>query len=540
VTDTRQSTSADSASAIPAASDNHSFNPALWLGILGLAFLFVLLRWNNFDAPLTRDEGEYAYAARLLLSGSAPYEHCFLQKPPMIAYSYALAGLLAPDLFWFPRILAGVFAALATVLLGYIARREFGPGVALPAMWLMTPMILLPELNQFIANTEMFMLLPLMATAAVYVHSRRCNGGTAHWLAAGVFAALTVCYKYTAFPLLAFVFVAWSFEEWRGGKSPRALAGHWLAALSGGTVVAAIVLAPFLLRDGGKRLWECTVVFNRYYAASPYFGMAGLWLMLGQFWRFWWILFLAPCFLVFKPERRVWFWAVLFLMAWLLTLGSHFGHYYIPIMPFWALLVAVALRGFAGWVAIKATQTRHWLRPVLAAIVVLAVCAPDAGWLIRTREQFAADSLGPWKTFLVSPLVAARLAQLTTARDFVYVAGSEPQILCYARRFSSTRFVTAHPLLIPTPLAKGCQAEAIHDLQHRPPAAIVLVRAGLNWTPQPGAPDDFVGFLKKLLVKNYDIVGGCLSDGAQARWREPLGREDTARCVMILFKRKAP
>src|SRR5271170_1901103 len=116
------------------------FSPALWLGVLGLAFLFVLLRWNNFDAPLTRDEGEYAYAARLLLSGSVPYEHSFLQKPPMVAYSYALAGLLAPDVFWLPRILADVFAALATVLLGYIALREFGPGVAMPAMWLMTPM----------------------------------------------------------------------------------------------------------------------------------------------------------------------------------------------------------------------------------------------------------------------------------------------------------------------------------------------------------------------------------------------------------------
>jgi len=517
-----------------------SFNPALWLGVLGLAFLFVLLRWNNFDAPLIRDEGEYAYAAQLLISGSAPYEHSFLQKPPMIAYSYALAGLLAPDVFWFPRILAGVFAALATVLLGDIARREFGPGVAMPAMWLMTPMILLPELDQFIANTEMFMLLPLMATAAVYVHSRHCNGGAAHWLAAGVFAALTVCYKYTAIPLLAFVFAVWSFEEWRGGKSPRAIAGHWLAALSGGTVAAGSVLAPFLLRDGGKRLWECTVVFNRFYAASAGFGLAGLWLMLGEFWRFWWILFLALCLLVFKLERRVWFWAMLFLGAWLVTAGSYYGHYYIVIMPFWALLAAVALRGFAGWVATKVLQPLNWLRLVFTGIVVLAVCAPDAGWLIRSREQFALDRLGPWKTFLESPLVAARLTQLTAAWDLVYVAGSEPQILSYAHRFSPTRFDIAYPLTVPTPLAKGYQTEAIHDLQQRPPAAIVLVRSSSSWMIQPGNPTDFVDFLKKLLAGNYDIVGGCLSDGSQVRWREPLGKEDMARCTMILFKRKVP
>jgi hypothetical protein len=516
------------------------FNPALWLGLLGLAFLFVLLRWNNFNAPLTRDEGEYAYAARLLLGGSAPYEHSFLQKPPMVAYSYALAGILAPDVFWFPRILAGVFAALATVLLGDIARREFGPGVALPAMWLMTPMILLPELDQFIANTEMFMLLPLLAAAAVYVRSRHGNGGAAHWLAAGILASITICYKYTAFPLLAFVFAVWSFEEWRGGKSPRSIAGHWLVALSGGTVAAAIVLAPFLLRDGGKRLWECTVVFNRFYAVSAGFGMAGLWLMLGEFWRFWWILFLAPCLLVIKLERRVWFWAMLFLGAWMVTAGSRYGHYYIAVMPFWALLAAVALRDFAGWVAAKVSQSLHWLRLALAGVVVLGVCAPDAGWLIRTPQQFAVDRLGPWKTFLESPMVAARLAQITAPGDLVYVAGSEPQILCYAHRFSSTRFDIAYPLMVPTPLARSYQAEAIHDLQQRPPAAIVFVRSPSSWMIQHGNPTDFVDFLKKLLARNYEIVGGCLSNDGQIQWQEPLAKKDMPHCAMILFKRKVP
>ena len=517
-----------------------SSKPALWLGILGLALLFVLLRWNNFNAPLTRDEGEYAYAAQLLMSGSVPYEQSFLQKPPMIAYSYALAGLLAPDVFWSPRILANVFAALATVLLGYAARREFGPGVAMPAMWLMTPMVLLPELNQFIANTEMFMILPLMATVAVYVRSRHSKGGAAHWLAAGTLASITICYKYTAFPLLAFIFAAWSFEEWRGGKGLRAIAGYWMAALSGGIFAAAIVLAPFLLRDGGKRLWECTVVFNRYYAASPFFGMSGMWMMLRGFWSFWWILCLVPCLLIFNLERRVWFWAALFILAWLDTLGSRFGHYYIVIMPFWAVLVAVALRGFAGWAAGKVSPSWNRLGLVLTGFVVLAVLAPDARWLTLSREQFAVDSLGHWKAFLESPLIAARLKQLTTAQDFVYVAGSDPEILCYARRFSSTRFEISYPLMIPSPLVKSYQAEVIHDLQQRPPAAIVLVRTGLYWSPQPGVPADLPAFVKKLLVEHYDMVGGCVSDGKRVRWQEPLGREDMAQTTMMLFKRTVP
>src|SRR5437588_1954736 len=107
---------------------------ACWAG-LGICFLFVALRWSRYDAPLIRDEGEYAYAAQLLHHGLAPYQHAFLQKPPMIIYTYALAQFLAPHLFWFPHLLAYLSAAGATALLGLIARRQFGPGVAWPAMW---------------------------------------------------------------------------------------------------------------------------------------------------------------------------------------------------------------------------------------------------------------------------------------------------------------------------------------------------------------------------------------------------------------------
>ena len=42
------------------------------LGLVGLLVLFAALRWNSYDAPLIRDEGEYAYAARMLLTGKCP------------------------------------------------------------------------------------------------------------------------------------------------------------------------------------------------------------------------------------------------------------------------------------------------------------------------------------------------------------------------------------------------------------------------------------------------------------------------------------
>ena len=57
----------------------------MWLGALGVCALLVALRWNSLDAPLVRDEGEYAYSAQLLKAGRFPYEHAFLPKPPIWA-----------------------------------------------------------------------------------------------------------------------------------------------------------------------------------------------------------------------------------------------------------------------------------------------------------------------------------------------------------------------------------------------------------------------------------------------------------------------
>ena len=64
------------------------------------------IRVRLWNMPLERDEGEYAYAGWLLLHGGIPYEQAFIQKPPMVFYSYLLADRLLPQVSWSPRLLA--------------------------------------------------------------------------------------------------------------------------------------------------------------------------------------------------------------------------------------------------------------------------------------------------------------------------------------------------------------------------------------------------------------------------------------------------
>lgn len=507
----------------------------LWLGIFGLAALFLLLRWNNFNAPLIRDEGEYAYAAQRLVQGEMPYENSFVQKPPMVIYSYLLADLLAPQVFWSSRLLAGVFMALATVLLGFIARREFGKGFALPAMWLMTPMVLLPGVDQFTANTEMFLLLPMLGFFAVYCQGRRQGHPPKYWFAAGLLATTTLLYKYTALPLVLLVFAVWSVERWRTTKNVKSFAQCWGAALLGGSLAAAAELGMFLLHDGGATLWDCTVTFNRHYVASDNFSWYGITLKLKSFWASWWILFLLGGAAFLKPLPRLWFWAAAFVCAVVATGASYYGQYYLLLMPFWALLAVTGIHALAELISRKSTLSLRQIRFGLTALALVLVLLPDLPWLTLSRETFAAGKFANRSVFVESAIVSRRVAELSSPSDYVWVAASEPQILYYARRKSPTRHITVYELVIRSPMLPQYQAETIRAVQEHPPKLIVWSRSWLQEEPQPS---DVLRFLDKTLAEDYQRVGGYVLEGKDSRWVEPLSDDESKAASVILFTRK--
>jgi hypothetical protein len=507
-----------------------------WFGVLGIAVLFVALRWNNYDAPLTRDEGGFGYCARLLVQGLMPYEHAFEQKPPMVIYSYALSNLFLPQFFWSARLLAYLCVALATALLGVIARLEFGKGYALPAMWLMTPMVLLPGLDQFWASVEMFMLFPLLATVAIYCHSRQHGYEPKHWFWAAFFAVTTLLYKYTALPVLGFVFAVWFVEMFQKAADKKVIWRCFAFACAGAVAAAAIEIGWFVVHDGGKQFWECTVLFNRAYVASGIFGPIRLVAQFRTFWENWWALFLVPWAALLLKNRRVWFWLGMFVCAIAATGMSGYGQYYVVLMPFWALLGAVGVRALALRFEERA-KSLTWVGVLLAAVVVFLTIRPDIPWSSCTREQFAEVKLGRYP-FIESQFMAVRVAQLSSPDEFVFVAGSEPQILCYAGRFSPTRFVTAYPLMVPGPLARQYQQEVIRDLLKRPPALIVFVTNGTSWTRRDNTPADFFNFMSDFLKQNYKLNGGCVSDGQNRRWSELHTSQEFTNASLILYTRK--
>jgi hypothetical protein len=239
---------------------------------IGVFLLVLVLRGNSILTPFERDEGEYAYSARLLLNGGLPYTETFLQKPPLIVYTYALGQLFDPHGVASPRILAIIFILGTIYLVGYIAHKEFGWVAGISSMWIVTPMLSFPYLAALAANTETFMLLPLTATVALFVTSKseRHRVHRLHMLA-GFFATTAILYKPIAIFPLAFLFILWSVRIQSKESSVKALMQVVLFWSIGCIISLVTFLGYFLIRGAGPALWESTVVFNRYYAS--FFGL---------------------------------------------------------------------------------------------------------------------------------------------------------------------------------------------------------------------------------------------------------------------------
>jgi hypothetical protein len=159
-------------------------------------------------------------------------------------------------------------------------------------------------------------------------------------------------------------------------------------------------------------------------------------------------------------------------------------------------------------------------------------------WLRCSPEKFAREQM-KGQPFQEAKLAAGHIARSTSPDDFVFVAGSEPEILCYAQRFSPSRFITTYPLMIPTPLAGGYQQETMLNLLTRPPKVIVFVQADSSWLRQPDTPPAFLNFLYSFLAKNYELTGGYVENAeGNDYWTNHLNASDFNAPSLLLYRRR--
>ena len=446
--------------------------------LLAIAFFFFVffLRWNSFTTPFERDEGEYAYGAWIITQGVFPYKDTFLQKPPLIIYTYLLGEIIAPGTLWFPRLLAVIFTVATAWFLAKIAQEKISRQAFWPVMFLYPLLAWSPINSGLAANTEIFMLLPL----SVLLWKKNA-------FLSGTMAALALLYKPICLYVVAGVLmirIINTVGRWRY---------LWQCGL-GFMGVTVLVMLPVVLTGVWGDFWEQVVVFNALYAKQWGMSLMPMFTNLktmGQ--SFWGVYLLLLVGIFLLKKNRVWY--LYLLLGFLAVFQTTIRHYYLLLIPF-ATLISVDM--------IFDLPVKKHIRVFCSGVLLLTIL-----WPIRQQFSLTPPELSRWiygdvNPFVESPKIAEELVKITDEKDCVFVAGSEPQILYYAGRNSCTKFNITYPLIIDSTKREVYQQEIEKELQTKKPRAMVvstLAHSGL-WDDNN---KELLEFTKKML-DNYQSV----------------------------------
>jgi 4-amino-4-deoxy-L-arabinose transferase-like glycosyltransferase len=444
--------------------------------VIALAVLcFGLLRAPYLSVPLERDEGEYAYIAQRMLAGDMPYRDAFDQKPPAIFFVYLGTLALLGESVEAIRVAMHLWTAATGLLLFALVHSLAGGLAAGFALLVFAISTTDPALHSTAANTEIFMLLPMVASVGCLLRGL-ATGGTRWWLACGFLAAAACWFKQVGVTNALFV-VAFAVVELarRSEASAKRIARDLGFLALGGIAASAPIVLYFVARGAWQPFLDSVFLHNLAYSrALPLdVGISTLLYALGQQLPGFAAVWLLTLVALLRPGLAGWrSWAL--LAGWLVAClaGVSFGlrfrsHYFVQGLPPLAALAGIALGSAAAWVLARPRAAAAW--GGLAALLLVAAAPPvAAAWstLRAGSPEAIARKIYGFNPFPEAVEIAKYIRHTSTPEDTVYIVGSEPEILFYAGRRSATRYIFFYPL-----------TESYEDVLERQQGVVDEVRA---------------------------------------------------------------
>lgn len=509
----------------------------IWFCLILLGVFFIAIRWGSFNAPFERDEGEYAYTAWIMSEGASPYKNVYNQKPPLIYYTYYLINSLGIDSLWPYRAASSLSIFLTALLIGFICLKEFGKREAFLSMWIFILIINFPFLTSFAANTEVFMILPLTALLALYIAARD-KANPFHFFVGGILASLAVFYKPICILTAIFILLVWIKEAFERGEENSNVLKKTAFTFLGGALGSILILLPIVKLGALGSFWELVVKYNSLYyrasGSSVYFLVA-----FGEFLLNMPVVVVLTFYFLLKRPSRWKFWVGILLLSLLVVYRTNFAHYYILIIPFLAVISARSLSILANKFhsSLNVGNKGKALPAVFMGFFFLTLLWPIKDLFSLNPTGFVYRVYGTDEPFYESIVASSRLEEITQPSDPVFIAGSEPQILFYAKRKNVSKFVYTYPLIIDTPVRQDLQSQLVSELEQNPPVAIVYSSTLPSWYKNGYVPSELLRYLNKLVNEKYTLVGGFIKDMDKGYWQEPLGVDDFERASLVLFKK---
>jgi 4-amino-4-deoxy-L-arabinose transferase-like glycosyltransferase len=456
--------------------------------VVGLVLFVAAIRIPLLGIPFERDEGEYAYIGWRLGHNELPYRDWVDQKPPAIFWVYRAALTLPIDPIRAVHLASLLFAAASSCALFFLAQRFMNRFWAFVAAALFSLVSVDPLAEGTAANTELFMLLPLILSQIAFFKSSE-SARSALWIVfCGALAGIAIAFKQVAavnwFLLVAlYPTFAPPDKRWRGSI-------HFIfGSLAGLLTVLGLIALYFWIRGGLPELAGNVFTHNLEYIGAMtwsdrfHFCLDTL-SRLARTETVFWILALAGLLaLLLRRETK----QFVFLAGWLFTSaigfsasGYFFPHYFQQWLPPVALTAAFG----AQWLSeLRICRSALVSRTIFTfSLGILPLITLWSFWFSYSPAD-AVRKIYPGNFFAEMPAFAARLNSVTSLDQRVFVFGAEPELLFYARRLSATRYIFLFPLYGPYRNIREKQTAAATEIQRASPSAAVYVPNALFFNP---------------------------------------------------------
>lgn len=520
--------------------------------VLALAIALVTaVRLHRLDLPLERDEGEYAYGARLILDRAFSYADFHTMKlpgvPAMAALFFACFGATREALH------AGLLVVdVASMLLLFtLGKRLFGPLAGASSATAFGLLEMGRSVFGLCAHAEHFAVL--FATAGVLaVFSVPTRAKPGRWLLGGLLFGLAFLMKQQALPIAAVGIYAIVVHELGAQSRSTGRALRRGATFAAGLLGPYALVAVFFAASGSfASFWFWTVTCGSVYVARVPLaqGLEYLAFSTSAMLReapFVWVVAAvgAGTLAAFGPWRSTGRFLAVYAAASFVAVcpGLFFrNHYMVLVLPPAALLFGAGLSAVSGTLARAAQPGR--VRAVHVASLSIAcgatVFGERAHLFVQTPAEVVHDTF-PGNPFQESLEIARVLKLRAGPGDTVAILGSEPQIPFYAGLRSTTGFLYSYPLMEEHAKALELQKEMMNEIEARAPRFLVYVNVPGSWSRRPRSSSFVFSESARLWKEHYRKIGVAevLAHGSRFWWNaEVADAKPSSECYVVVYER---
>lgn len=523
------------------------------VSLVVLLAAIALVRARFLSLPFERDEGEYAYAARLLLDGLLPYAHVYNMKLPGAYASYAAIFALLGESVRSVR-LGHIAVNLATTAIAFLwARRHFSAMPALVASAVFGGLSLGRDIQGLFANAEVFLLLPAMIGLWL-VWPAQGFAGKRNLILAGVTLGLAFVIKQQAAIYIAWAAAFVALRHWHlGASKPRAVLNAALL-LAAAAMPFAITCAAFAFKGHFAEMWFWTFTYSRQYVSQA--GLADAWVNFKHYSPFRtdnivavvWLAALAGCVVAsLRPQHRAKGLVVASLLAasaCATGVGLYFRpHYFALMLPAIAMSAAAGTAAIASWLRSRSPSFAGASPAIIAIATMSIILAGNASYLFSMSPMQVSRATFGFEPFPEAVVIGRWLEEHTTPDQTIAVVGSEPEIYFHANRRAATGFIYMYALMERHPFAKDMQRRLREEIEANCPEYVLFVATPSSWNRTPESDLGVLEWFTQYREAHYERVGLIdivSEDRTEYYWGDASRRNPQSRIDWIaVYKRRA-